>query len=170
MRGNHENIRGTEDPNEKETRPKMTQIAEVTGNKFPQRGTRIKDPASSFDATGVKLVGKNFGKPGTRFYGFFGAFIGKAKRVATVRQMVDSYWAMQDAFGKARDDESAVVRDLANYISAWTNPTKGGLHLNVVRVNTDVSKTDLTAKYKLVSVRADSSYAPRAAELGWPVS
>lgn len=148
---------------------------EVMGTKraCPKRGVHIKQAASTADVTGVKMVGKNFAKPGTRFYGFLGAFIGKAKRVATVRQMVDAYHLSQDAFKMVRDAESVVIRDLANYLSAWTDPTKTGsrgLHLNVVRVDgTDVHNTDPTAKYEFISVRADSKYAAAAGALGWPV-
>lgn len=144
---------------------------EATGTKIacPQRGVHIKQAASTADVTGVKMVGKNFGKPGTRFYGYLGAFIGKAKRVATVRQMIDAYWAAQDAFRMVRDAESTVIRDLANYLSAWTG--NKGLHLNVVRVDgTDVPMTAPTAKYEFVSVRADSRFAAKARELGWPVA
>lgn len=140
----------------------------------PQRGIRIKQSALSVDITGVKLVGKNPAKPGTRFYGFVMAFIGKAKRVATVKQMVDAYWAHQDSLKMNRDPIEAVIRDLANYLSAWTAPDKSGkrgLHLNVIRVDgRPVPKTDLTAKYEFVSWREDSKFADKARDLGWTVA
>ena len=150
------------------------QAAEKVG--CPQRGVHLKQSHTTIDVTGVKLVQKNPGKPGTRFYGFLGAFIGKARRVATVRQMVTSYWAMQDALGMTRDPEAQVLRDLANYLSAWQDPTKTGsrgLHLNVRRIDGTgrISKGDLMdTKYEFVSFKADSSFAEKARELGWAVA
>ena len=153
----------------------METTPEVTGTKsYSARGNRIKPLASSVDVTGVKLVAKNPAKPGTRFYGFLGGFIGKARRVATVKQIIDAHCAHEDAIGMTRDSIEVVLRDLANYLSAWTDHTKTGsrgLHLRCNRVDgTDVHKTALTAKYEFVSWRADSSFADRARELGWPVA
>ena len=149
-------------------------VSEITGEKMacPQRGHRVKASASTAIVDGVKLVGKNFAKPGTRFYGFLGAFIGKAKRVATVQQMIDACQKMSKDLGMPADSEDALKRDLANYISAWLNPTGGrGYHLRVQRVDgTEVSNTDPAAKYELVSVRAESRYADKAKELGSTVA
>ena len=152
----------------------MVDATVVTGTKYPQRGTRIKPLASTVDVTGFKTSKKNVATPGTRFWAFLNTFTGKAKRVATVEQMVDSCWAMQDALGMPRDPIEAILRDLANYISGWLNPTKTGsrgMHLNVIRIDgTSVSNTDLAAKYEFVSFKAGSSFAREAAVLGWPVA
>jgi len=154
----------------------MATTVAVTDTKIacPQRGTRIKPSFKTADLTGVKLVSKNPAKPGTRFYAFVMAFIGKAKRVATVRQLVDFVWAHQDATGMPRDTEKDVLRDLANYTSAWLDHSKTGsrgYHLRCNRVDgTSVSNTALTAKYEYISWRKDSSFAEKARELGWPVA
>lgn len=156
----------------------VTEMETVAAEKVacPQRGKRLKQSHTTIDVTGVKLVNKNPGKPGTRFYGFLGAFIGKAKRVASVRQMIESYWKMQDLLGMPRDPEEQVLRDLANYLSAWQDPTKTGnrgLHLNVRRVDGSGRITKgalMDTKYELVNFKADSPFAEKARELGWPVA
>jgi hypothetical protein len=156
----------------------MATTVAVTDTKVacPQRGFRIKLPASTVDLTDVKLMKKNPARPGTRFYGFLQAFCGKANRVATVQQMVDAHWKHQDDIGRTRDPLEAVLRDLGNYISAWLDPSKTGsrgLHLNIRRVDGEGrirSADKMRTKYEFVSWRKDSSFAEKARKLGWPVA
>jgi hypothetical protein len=154
----------------------MAEEVVVEKKACPQRGRRLKQSHTTVDVAGVRLISKNPGKPGTRFYGFFGAFLGKARRVATVRQMVESYWAMQDALGMTRDPEEQVLRDLANYISAWQSSDKTGsrgLHINVRRVDGSgrIARGEMmSAKYEFVSFKPDSPFVEKARRLGWPVA
>ena len=148
-------------------------MKEVTGEKtYPGRGRRIKPAAKQFDAEGVKLVSKNPFKFGTRVYGLFSAFLGKARRVATVEQMVESYWKMQDQAGVPRDPIEAVLRDFQNYISAGQNPARRDLHLVLRRVDGEgrIARGEtLKAKYELIGFKPSSSVAEKARELGWAV-